>query len=583
MLNRMPSMLRVRPYLAFLLALLGMLVVPVVARAETLMLTQGTEQPARSVGQSNVTGANAQLSSHAYHPLDGISFDDCEKDLVMTFSMNIDTPNPGGQQNRVQIWAGSADCTQITNRQSTTATCWPVYDGSIPESTAFSVPIHARQITEQMASSPPNTGFIQAGEDACHKQTSSGGVQLTLYFMIMDTGGVQVATNATGASFAVLVDMLGPLPLARASNPFGIGDGEIILNWQQVNDPSYAGVRVFCSPNPNSSGAQPAFTATVDLNNCPGNAPVSTGDASTSDGYTGVAWIPPATLQIGAAAVPFAEGGAEGGGCTSNANCSGATPICDITTQTCRGCQTSDCTGAFPVCATTGPNTGACVQCASSSDCPSKTPTCNTSTNLCESQPCSTTNPCTTLGTPICDTSSQTCRACVSMDCTGATPYCNPSTGSCSAVATDASTGSDSASSSGTCPGDPACGGGLLSGISASAVPSAYQCGGDIVDKGISSTTVRGLTNGTTYTFAVAPIDAMGNVGHLLQLGCNYPSQIQNFWDSYRSAGGQAGGGFCNASTEDAQLPIGTSIFALAVVASGVGYVRRRRREGTGR
>ena len=51
--------------------------------------------------------------------------------------------------------------------------------------------------------------------------------------------------------------------------------------------------------------------------------------------------------------------------CTGNADCSGATPICDGTTRTCRACDAArtDCSGATPVCATSGTNSGRCVQC----------------------------------------------------------------------------------------------------------------------------------------------------------------------------------------------------------------------------
>lgn len=75
--------------------------------------------------------------------------------------------------------------------------------------------------------------------------------------------------------------------------------------------------------------------------------------------------------------------GANNAGCAATS----ATPICDATTLTCRGCAaTGDCGGATPVCAPTGPVAGRCVQCASSAGCtadPTR-PFCDTNDGACK-------------------------------------------------------------------------------------------------------------------------------------------------------------------------------------------------------
>ena len=63
------------------------------------------------------------------------------------------------------------------------------------------------------------------------------------------------------------------------------------------------------------------------------------------------------------------------------------------------GGATSACTGTKPVCATSGTAIGQCVQCVSNANCSGATPICNTTTNTCA--PCTSDSQCTT-GPGIC-------------------------------------------------------------------------------------------------------------------------------------------------------------------------------------
>jgi hypothetical protein len=107
-------------------------------------------------------------------------------------------------------------------------------------------------------------------------------------------------------------------------------------------------------------------------------------------------------------------------GCLKNSDCSGATPICDTGTLACRACATNaDCGGSTPACATTGPNTGQCVDCVADANCPPATPRCNP-TNTCVQ--CLSGMDCGG-DTPVCNASK--CSACASdADCSGTTPAC---------------------------------------------------------------------------------------------------------------------------------------------------------------
>lgn len=87
-----------------------------------------------------------------------------------------------------------------------------------------------------------------------------------------------------------------------------------------------------------------------------------------------------------------------------------------------------------------------------------------------------------------------------------------------------------------------ACGSGAL--VPGELPDKAYLCGsgtGRISTKG----TATGLANGVEYAVGVAGIDLLGNPGPLSDLACGTPQLVTTFYESYREAGGTAGGGFC--------------------------------------
>jgi hypothetical protein len=56
------------------------------------------------------------------------------------------------------------------------------------------------------------------------------------------------------------------------------------------------------------------------------------------------------------------------------------------------------------------------------------------------------------------------------------------------------------------------------------------------------------LTNGIVWAVGVASVDQAGNVGPLSNLACTVPKDTVGFYEAYRKAGGEAGGGFCTFS-----------------------------------
>ena len=113
--------------------------------------------------------------------------------------------------------------------------------------------------------------------------------------------------------------------------------------------------------------------------------------------------------------------------------------------------------------------------------------------------------------------------------------------------ATDTGTGGVDSGSSAAC-GDP------LGVLSAGAYPTndldKYLCGNTSQATGSSRVQLKAvngeaLENDAYYAIAVAGQDIHGNTGPLSTIACEAPGATKDFWDRYRSAGGQGGGGYC--------------------------------------
>jgi len=147
--------------------------------------------------------------------------------------------------------------------------------------------------------------------------------------------------------------------------------------------------------------------------------------------------------------------------------------------------------------------------------------------------------------------------------------YCDPppggpdgeggATGSAGASGTSGTSGTptDGCSSSSLVPGE--------------APPEGYDCG-DTSDTATNGEATD-LENGQTYAVAVASVDDYGNVGVLSEVACGTPEPVTGFFEAYREAGGQAGGGFCAMRAGKSRLSAGLVGLAL------LGLLLRRRRE----
>ncbi len=123
--------------------------------------------------------------------------------------------------------------------------------------------------------------------------------------------------------------------------------------------------------------------------------------------------------------------------------------------------------------------------------------------------------------------------------------------------------------------GLPIDGGTTTSTSSSSVIPDAkYQCGSG-GDKTSTESTATNLVNGTRYAVGVSAVDRYGNAGPISTIVCESPTPTTDFWDSYRAAGGQAGGGFC-AFSPTSRTSGTLSLAALGLVIA-VSRLRKRK------
>lgn len=100
----------------------------------------------------------------------------------------------------------------------------------------------------------------------------------------------------------------------------------------------------------------------------------------------------------------------------------------------------------------------------------------------------------------------------------------------------------------------------------------AIRCGSTNAAQATDGT-ATGLANGTRYAVAIAAQDRFDNVGALSALACGTPQEVTGFFEAYRAAGGQGGGGFCSFGPPRR----GALAISLALALAGLALLRRRK------
>jgi hypothetical protein len=97
-----------------------------------------------------------------------------------------------------------------------------------------------------------------------------------------------------------------------------------------------------------------------------------------------------------------------------------------------------------------------------------------------------------------------------------------------------------------------------------------FWCG-DVTGRSSRNGQAEDLANNTTYAVAVSSLDAVGNSGELSVVACITPKPVTTFYEGYKNAGGQGGGGFCQFGH------LGQNALTWLVLGAGLLVLRRRR------
>ena len=456
-----------------------------------------------------------------------INFQDCDDDIILQFNLTISgLPTTDS----IQVWAGTTDCSQSSARELGDGPyCWQV----APPGTFGNVSqefgnIYARNITRYIGTSTAAAEFDSVdsvpGPGACHTQTTSGGVALTLYFLYMPAGAGSGGTPDSYATYGQTVDMVGP-EAPELQLPIGIGDGLLLLNWTPQIDSTIQGFLIYAQdqgPNGLGLGAE-AGAATL-------NTPV---------------YCHPATT--GTTTCPDAGAIGDSG--------------LDATTTRDAGCTT------------VYPDAAAYTEVADAASYAGLT------TAELASMGCERGAPVNTITAQPASAGSCTSTVLVDLFSTSVTDTTQGDSGITEGGAAITATAADGSAISATAVG--------ISEIDASVYGVGNVGGNTTSSYTITSARTQSggsgpLVNGHQYAIAVAAYDDDGNVGALSNLGCQTPAPVTDFFDKYSEDGGLAGGGFC--SLEAPGAPIAGPVFGLCLGTALVAYGRRRsRRNRSGR
>jgi hypothetical protein len=503
-----------------------------VATATATTTTTALSGPtvSQSSGQVNpnrlVNGKNLGQSTRPQNLTPtGISYSDCASDMVLQFPVII---SGFDGSSLLEVWAGTSDCSQDANRglagELAPVGCWQVTQpigGLVANgvSTGENISVRVQDIVSHISTTPTTAAYVQNGISACSAQTVDTATTLSIYFVPTSTAGT-VDGNVFNYT-PLVVDLVGPeAPPVPASARAGAGDTLIIANWTPNTDPDTIGYDVFIDPIPGQEGAVLSGGEPVLVCRDSGAAASASDATVAGDGAIPDGAIGDASGDDAVTTGPIADGAA--------ASDSGDDADLDANAST-QATDASQC--VYESKAVIDP-TGAPGQCAS-------TVLTNANSTVISVTGVATT---TTDAEVVDDAALGDDAATSALDTDGGTSFINVGI---SHIDPKYIYKPDS-----------------ITGITAASITA-------------SSYTITGLQDGVNYNIAIAAVDALGNVGPLSPLQCNEPEPIVDFWQSYRQAGGQAGGGFC--ALEAAGAPAGSAVFFGGFVSLAAAAWRRRR------
>ncbi len=447
-----------------------------------------------------------------------INFQDCNDDIILQFTLT-----EGGlpTSDTIQVWAGTTDCSQSTARQTGTGPyCWQVApDGAFANSVTATGNIYARNITryiDDTSTAHFNPVNDVPGPAACHTQTTSGAIQLSLYFIFLNNDGI---TADAYYSYGQNVDMVGPLA-PSLQLPIGIGDGLLLLNWTPQIDSTIQGFNIYAQdqgPAGLGFGSEAGAATQTTPVYCHGSGGVQTCASTTTqpDGALDATDV----TSTDACTTTYPDGAAFTA--VSDAAAYASMTDADLAALGCERGSPVNSINAVP------PGNATCTS--------------DVLVNV--------------FTTSVSDTTSS------------------------DAGLTEGGTTIEVTADGGTLAGSSAVGISDINynlygvGNVGGNTTSSYIITQVPIDDGGAS---QYLINGHQYAVAVAAYDDDGNIGILSQLGCQTPEPVVDFWTKYKEDGGLAGGGYC--TLQAAGAPVAGSVFGLGTGTALVALLRRRRR-----
>jgi hypothetical protein len=214
----------------------------------------------------------------------GINFEDCERDVVVSFPLIASGSASAASGYALYAFAGTR-CDQGSTYVApgaSTSTCWPVVDGPISYnlSGGFTVSIRARQILAQYAASvkQPYTTVAASDDSVCHVQSTSAPLQVPVYFVFGTDEGLSTIGGSGVAQLSVDLAAAAP-PTTLSLDTFNTA---LKADWNATADPDTVGYGLFYAPAGADAGALPANGVA-----CPDPFPAGTlytGDAGAGAG-----------------------------------------------------------------------------------------------------------------------------------------------------------------------------------------------------------------------------------------------------------------------------------------------------------
>jgi hypothetical protein len=204
-----------------------------------------------------------------------INYEDCRLDDVFTFSIESQVVG-----DTLEIWAGSDDCATNRSNSNNLGQCWIL--AAVPlQSRTNTVRVPARNIVARIlnTTTPPTS----VGPEVCDDSIDPTGEELTLYFMVVNSGQGGESFAWDGGTGGIGFDMVGPSPPGRIS--VGVGESQLSIALDNIStDPQRQRYEAFCVPRGTmressglDAGADPESTGTA-------TPAVDAGDGGIGDG-----------------------------------------------------------------------------------------------------------------------------------------------------------------------------------------------------------------------------------------------------------------------------------------------------------